>query len=68
MDRKQRKRQAAVCSRVRGRYEVLNTRPLPEKIREYFMQDVQLLHRLWRHYHAKMSSHCKKRVESATQG
>jgi exonuclease 3'-5' domain-containing protein 1 len=50
-----------------GSYEVFNTRPLPEKVREYCMQDVQLLPRLWLHYHAKMSPQWKKRVESATQ-
>ena len=50
-----------------GSYEVFNTRPLPDIIREYCMQDVQLLPRLWLHYSLKMTHQWGKKVEQATQ-
>jgi exonuclease 3'-5' domain-containing protein 1 len=50
-----------------GSYEVFNTRPLPDSIREYCMQDVQLLPRLWVHYSSKMTPQWRTKVENATQ-
>lgn len=38
-----------------GNYDVFNVRPLPDDIKEYCMQDVQFLPKLWVQYHRKIS-------------
>ncbi|PSR80257.1 ribonuclease H-like domain-containing protein [Coniella lustricola] len=38
-----------------GTYEVFNTRPLPTKIQQYCVQDVQFLPRLYNYYKARLS-------------
>lgn len=38
-----------------GSYEVFNMRPLPEKIKQYCVQDVQFLPKLWKLYNNKMT-------------
>ncbi|KAM0541752.1 hypothetical protein ACHAPJ_013109 [Fusarium lateritium] len=45
-----------------GSYEVFNKRPLPEDIKLYCAQDVQILPRLWVHYNAKMGSRWREKV------
>lgn len=45
-----------------GRYEVFNERPLPEGIKSYCAQDVQILPRLWKHYDNKISRKWRERV------
>jgi exonuclease 3'-5' domain-containing protein 1 len=50
-----------------GRYEVFNERPLVEEIREYCVQDVQFLPRLWSHYNRKMTPGWQAKVQKATE-
>ncbi|KAF2678020.1 hypothetical protein K458DRAFT_423432 [Lentithecium fluviatile CBS 122367] len=50
-----------------GSYEVFNKRPLPQEIREYCMQDVKFLPRLWRFYYDKLTPVWKARVEDAAK-
>ncbi|KAJ5788550.1 hypothetical protein N7457_003540 [Penicillium paradoxum] len=45
-----------------GSYEVFNTRPLPDEIREYCEQDVRFLPKLFVQYQRKMSSFWSKKV------
>lgn len=45
-----------------GRYEVFNERPLPNDIRLYCAQDVQILPRLWTEYNKKMSPAWRQRM------
>ncbi|CAG7984198.1 unnamed protein product [Penicillium salamii] len=47
-----------------GSYEVFNTRPLPDEIRQYCAGDVQLLPELWRNYNSKITPRWAARVES----
>jgi exonuclease 3'-5' domain-containing protein 1 len=49
-----------------GSYEVFNVRPLSQEIKEYCMEDVRLLPRLWSHYSSKLKPHWVKKVEGAT--
>jgi exonuclease 3'-5' domain-containing protein 1 len=49
-----------------GSYEVFNARPLADDIKEYCMEDVRLLPRLWLHYSSKLTPRWKRRVEVAT--
>ncbi|KAI8943043.1 hypothetical protein NX059_001079 [Plenodomus lindquistii] len=49
-----------------GSYAVFNLRPLSPEIKEYCMQDVYLLPRLWLHYSLKLKPHWRKKVEDAT--
>lgn len=50
-----------------GSYEVFNVRPLPEDIKEYCMQDVKFLPRLWQNYNAKLSPAWRGKVEVETR-
>ncbi|KAJ5752685.1 hypothetical protein N7520_009602 [Penicillium odoratum] len=52
-----------------GSYEVFNARPLPDDIKEYCMQDVQFLPKLWVQYHRKISPSWARKVtaESANR-
>jgi exonuclease 3'-5' domain-containing protein 1 len=50
-----------------GSYEVFNIRPIPEDIRQYCMQDVQFLPRLWEHYSFKLSPIWATMVEDAAK-
>ena len=52
-----------------GSYDVFNVRPLPDDIKEYCVQDVQFLPKLWVQYQGKISSSWTKRVmtESANR-
>jgi exonuclease 3'-5' domain-containing protein 1 len=50
-----------------GSYEVFNQRPLPEEMKEYCMQDVQLLPRLWQHYYSKLTPQWRVKVEDETK-
>ncbi|KAH8621997.1 ribonuclease H-like domain-containing protein [Alternaria alternata] len=50
-----------------GSYEVFNIRPMPEAIRQYCMQDVQFLPRLWQHYSSKLTPRWARRVEDAAK-
>lgn len=52
-----------------GSYDVFNVRPLPDDIKEYCVQDVQFLPKLWVQYQGKISSPWTKRVmmESANR-
>jgi len=50
-----------------GSYEVFNIRPMPEGIRQYCMQDVQFLPRLWQHYFSKLTPRWAIRVEDAAK-
>jgi exonuclease 3'-5' domain-containing protein 1 len=50
-----------------GSYEVFNSRPLSEEVKEYCMQDVQLLPRLWLHYSPMLEPSWKRKVEDATK-
>jgi exonuclease 3'-5' domain-containing protein 1 len=49
-----------------GSYEVFNIRPLPQEIKEYCMQDVHLLPRLWSHYSSKLGLQWRRKVDVAT--
>lgn len=48
-----------------GSYSVFNIRPLPDEIRDYCSQDVQLLPKLWARYDARLSAAWKDRVREA---
>ncbi|KAF4959955.1 hypothetical protein FSARC_10603 [Fusarium sarcochroum] len=50
-----------------GSYEVFNKRPLPEDIKSYCAQDVQILPRLWAHYNAKMGPRWREKVLAASK-
>jgi exonuclease 3'-5' domain-containing protein 1 len=50
-----------------GSYEVFNVRPLPENIKQYCMQDVQFLPRLWQCYHSKLTPLWREKVERETK-
>lgn len=50
-----------------GRYEVFNERPLPDAIKFYCAQDVQILPRLWAHYDGKMGQRWREKVISESQ-
>ncbi|KAF5967345.1 3'-5' exonuclease [Fusarium bulbicola] len=45
-----------------GRYEVFNERPLPDAIKFYCAQDVQILPRLWAYYDNKMGQRWRERM------
>ncbi|CAG8032098.1 unnamed protein product, partial [Penicillium nalgiovense] len=45
-----------------GSYDVFNVRPLSEDIKEYCVQDVQYLPRLWVQYHRKISPSWARKV------
>ncbi|RYC80175.1 hypothetical protein BFJ63_vAg16938 [Fusarium oxysporum f. sp. narcissi] len=45
-----------------GRYEVFNERPLPDAIKFYCAQDVQILPRLWAYYDGKMGQRWRERM------
>ncbi|KAL2201944.1 exonuclease [Sarocladium strictum] len=49
-----------------GSYKVFNDRPLREEIREYCVQDVHFLPRLWDCYNRKLSQTWRKKVTTAT--
>ncbi|KAJ5673430.1 hypothetical protein N7507_002557 [Penicillium longicatenatum] len=49
-----------------GSYEVLDTRPLPKDIKEYCVQDVRYLSRLWVQYDQKISPAWAKKVTAET--
>ncbi|KAL1593138.1 hypothetical protein SLS60_010745 [Paraconiothyrium brasiliense] len=49
-----------------GSYEVFNVRPMPENIKQYCMQDVKYLPRLWQRYDAKLTPLWRGKVERAT--
>ncbi|KAI0125271.1 ribonuclease H-like domain-containing protein [Xylariales sp. AK1849] len=49
-----------------GSYEVFNQRPLAEGIRDYCLEDVRFLPRLWRIYDGKLKPAWRERVKSAT--
>lgn len=46
-----------------GSYEVFNTRPLPDEIRQYCAQDVQFLPKLWQKYDGRMTRQWATKVE-----
>jgi len=50
-----------------GSYQVFNIRPLPEEIREYCVQDVQFLPKLWTNYDRKMTITWREKVEKAVK-
>jgi exonuclease 3'-5' domain-containing protein 1 len=50
-----------------GSYEVFNTRPLPEAILLYCIQDVHFMPKLWQHYQAKMTVPWATKVQRATR-
>jgi exonuclease 3'-5' domain-containing protein 1 len=50
-----------------GSYEVFNVRPLAESIKQYCMQDVQFLPRLWQHYNARLTPVWRGKVDVATR-
>ncbi|OAL46891.1 hypothetical protein IQ07DRAFT_658231 [Pyrenochaeta sp. DS3sAY3a] len=50
-----------------GSYAVFNARPLPEAIRQYCLQDVQFLPRLWKHYSVKLTPSWTIKVDAATK-
>ncbi|KAL6406079.1 uncharacterized protein AUP68_10640 [Ilyonectria robusta] len=45
-----------------GKYEVFNERPLPDSIKLYCAQDVQILPRLWTYYNSKLSARWREKV------
>ncbi|KAI6753825.1 hypothetical protein HG530_013001 [Fusarium avenaceum] len=45
-----------------GRYEVFNERPLPDAIKSYCAQDVQILPRLFDYYNGKMSQEWREKM------
>ncbi|KAF2009010.1 hypothetical protein BU24DRAFT_455931 [Aaosphaeria arxii CBS 175.79] len=49
-----------------GSYQVFNERPLRKEIRDYCMQDVKFLPRLWKLYDQKMGQAWKGKVAHAT--
>ncbi|KAK4245446.1 ribonuclease H-like domain-containing protein [Corynascus novoguineensis] len=50
-----------------GNYQVFNERPLPEEIRQYCVQDVQVLPRLWAYYYGKLTKAWEERVRDASR-
>jgi exonuclease 3'-5' domain-containing protein 1 len=50
-----------------GSYGVFNTRPLPEEIKVYCVQDVHLLPKLWSYYDRKMTMRWAERVNEASK-
>ncbi|KAK2733590.1 hypothetical protein FQN55_003310 [Onygenales sp. PD_40] len=50
-----------------GSYEVFNTRPLPQPIRDYCVQDLSFLPLLRAHYWGRISAEWKGKVEVATK-
>ncbi|KAJ6190332.1 hypothetical protein N7519_000353 [Penicillium mononematosum] len=46
-----------------GSYEVFNTRPLSDEIRQYCAQDVQFLPKLWQKYDGRMTRRWARKVE-----
>lgn len=50
-----------------GRYEIFNVRPLPDAIRQYCLQDVQFLPRLWTHYSVKLTPSWAIKVDAAAK-
>ncbi|KAL8806622.1 MAG: hypothetical protein Q9200_004968 [Gallowayella weberi] len=50
-----------------GSYEVFNMRPLSADVRDYCVQDVAFMPRLWTAYHAKMTPVLAGKVEAATR-
>ena len=50
-----------------GSYEVFNIRPLPNDMRLYCIQDVQLMPSLWSYYNSKITITWELRVQSATK-
>ena len=49
-----------------GSYDVFNVRPLPDDIKEYCVQDVQFLPKLWVQYQRKISPSWAKKVITET--
>lgn len=49
-----------------GSYDVFNARPLADDIKEYCMEDVHLLPRLWLHYSSRLTPKWKRKVEDTT--
>ncbi|CAF3625678.1 unnamed protein product [Fusarium graminearum] len=50
-----------------GAYEVFNERPLPDAIKLYCAQDVQILPRLWAHYDGKMGQRWREKMIAASK-
>ncbi|KAK3309811.1 ribonuclease H-like domain-containing protein [Chaetomium strumarium] len=50
-----------------GNYQVFNERPLREEIRQYCLQDVYLLPRLWAYYNSKLTKAWEGRVAEASR-
>lgn len=50
-----------------GNYEVFNARPLAEDIKEYCVQDVQFMPRLWAEYRSKLTPQWTLKVDEATK-
>ena len=50
-----------------GSYAVFNTRPLPQDILEYCVQDVQYLPKLWSLYHTRLTPRWSERLATATR-
>ena len=50
-----------------GSYDVFNVRPLPDEIKEYCVQDVQFLPKLWVQYNQKISSSWARKVTTETK-
>jgi exonuclease 3'-5' domain-containing protein 1 len=50
-----------------GSYEVFNVRPLPDKIKEYCVQDVRFLPKLWVQYNQKISPSWDRKVTTETK-
>ncbi|KAJ5549032.1 hypothetical protein N7513_006266 [Penicillium frequentans] len=49
-----------------GNYGVFNSRPLADEIKEYCVQDVQFLSKLWVQYHQKLSPSWARKVATET--
>ncbi|KAF2452195.1 hypothetical protein P171DRAFT_347737 [Karstenula rhodostoma CBS 690.94] len=50
-----------------GSYEVFNVRPMPETIKQYCMQDVKFLPRLWQRYNSRLTPVWREKVEVETR-
>ena len=50
-----------------GSYQVFNERPLREEIRQYCVQDVHILPRLWAYYYGKLTRDWEERVREASR-
>jgi exonuclease 3'-5' domain-containing protein 1 len=50
-----------------GAYEVFNERPLPDAIKLYCAQDVQILPRLWAYYDGKMGQRWREKMIAASK-